>query len=62
MVGRIAIGYFAQPPETVAGFIPAVCLRGEGRGAEALNPEGAWGEAVSGNEKYFAPGPRVVRV
>ena len=31
------MGYFAQPPETVAGFVPEVCPRGEGRGA--LKPE-----------------------
>ena len=61
MVGRGAMGYFAKPPETVAGFVPEVCLREEGRGSEALKPERAWGEAVPGSEKYFAPGPRLVR-
>ena len=55
------MGYFAQPPETVAGFVPEVRLRGKGRGAKALKPEGAWGEAVPGSEKYFAPGPRLGR-
>ena len=52
------MGYYAQLPETVAGFVPEVCPRVEGRGAEALKPEGAWDEAVPGSEKYFAPGPR----
>ena len=55
------MGYFAQPLETVAGFVPEVCLRGESRGAKELMPEGAWGEAVPWSEKYFAPGPRLVR-
>ena len=50
--------YFAQPPETVVGFVPEVCPRGEDRGAEALKLEGAWDEAVHGSEKHFAPGPR----
>ena len=56
------MGYFAQSPETVAGFAPEVCPRREGRGAEALKPEGAWDEAVPGSEKYFAPGPRYFAV
>ena len=53
------MGYL--PPETVAGFVPEVCLRGEGRGAEALKPDRAWGEAMPVSEKYFALGPRGVR-
>ena len=53
------MGYLAQPPETVAGLVPEVHLRGEGRGAEALKPEGAWGEAVPGSDKYLASGPRL---
>ena len=51
------MGYFAQPPATVAGFVPEVHPRGEGRGAEALKPEGAWDEALPGSETYFASGP-----
>ena len=35
------MGYFAQPPETVAGFVSEMCPIGEGRGAEPLKPEGA---------------------
>ena len=49
IVGRGAMGYFAQPPKTVAGFVPKVCPRGEGRGAEALKSEGAWDEALPGS-------------
>ena len=52
------MGYCVQPPETVVGFVPEVCPRGEGRGTEALNPESAWGEALPGSEKHFALGPR----
>ena len=52
------MGYFAQPPEAAAGFVPEVCTRGEGRGTEALKPKGAWDEAVFGSENYIAPGPR----
>ena len=58
IVGRGAMGYFAQPPETAAGVVPEVCPRGEGRGAEALKSEGAWDEAVPESKRYFAPGPR----
>ena len=35
VVGRGSMDYFAQPPETVESFIPEVCSRGEGRGADA---------------------------
>ena len=52
------MGYFAQLPETVAGFVPEVCPHEKGRGAEALKLEGTWDEAVPGSEKYFAPGSR----
>ena len=52
------MGYLGQPPETVAGFIPEMCPRREGSGAEVLKSEGAWDEAVPGSEKYFAPVPR----
>ena len=61
-VGRGAMGYFAQPPETVGGFVPEVCPCGGGSRAEALKPECAWDEAVPVSKKYFAPGPRYFAV
>ena len=52
------MGYLAQPPETVADFVPEVYPCGEDRRAEALKPECVRDEAVPGGEKYFAPDPR----
>ena len=52
------MGYLAQPPETVAGFVPEACPCGGGRRAETLDPECAREEAVPGSEKHLAPGPR----
>ena len=54
------MGYLAQPPETVAGFVSEVCPPGEGSGTEALKPEGAWNEVVVESEKY-RPGSALVR-
>ena len=51
------MAYFAQPPNNVTSFVPDVCTRGEGRGAEALKPKGAWDNAVPEGEEYSAPGP-----
>ena len=44
------MGYLAQPPETVAGFVPEVCPCGEGSRAETLEPECARDGAVPGSE------------
>ena len=49
------MGYVAQPPETVAGFVPEVCLRGEGRGAEALEAEGCVGRGCTREREIFRP-------
>ena len=54
------MSHVAQPPEAVTDFIPRVCLCREGRGSEALKPEGGWGETVPGSEKYSDPVPRLV--
>ena len=51
------MGYFAQPLENVTGFVPDVCIHGEGRGAEALTPKGAWDNAAPEGEEYSASGP-----
>ena len=55
------MGYLAQPPATVAGFVLEVCPCGEGSRAEAWKPECARGQAVLGSDKYFAPGSVTVR-
>ena len=52
------MGYLAQPPEAVTGFVPEVSPCGEGSRAETLEPEFARDEAAPGSERYFAPGPR----
>ena len=56
------MGHLAQPPETVAGFVPGMCPCGKGSRAEAPEPERARDQAVPGSEKYFAPGPRYFAV
>ena len=48
------MGFFAQPLDAVAGFVPEVCSDGEGSGAEVLKQDGSRRESMPGSEENFA--------
>ena len=61
IVGRGAMGYLAQPPETVASFVPEVCPCGEGSRAVSVEARVCAGRGCTREREIVRPGPVLVR-